>query len=124
MTLRKIDENLRLQSGMNIFGQIEGGRIFVHRRHQPEQWVCLDLDSSDNRFHVAAIIEERSETCPAFLAHAVPFVENNDPSAQHRGHQRRSDISKLRLALNDGRNEKILRPGVDGGLKNINFAAK
>src|SRR5204863_8768059 len=45
VALRKVDENLRLETGMNVFGQLEGGGVVVHRGNHPEIRMRLDLDA-------------------------------------------------------------------------------
>ena len=103
---RKIDQDLRLQAGVDVLGQIESAGVVVHGGHQAEQRMRLDLDSGDDGFDVAAIVEQRREARPAFLAHAVAFIENDDAAAQHGGHQRRGDIAQLRFALDHGRDSR------------------
>ena len=82
----------------------------------------LDLDSGDDGFHITAVIEQRSEARPALLAHAVAFVEDHDAAAQHRGHQRRSDVAQPRFALDHRRDQQILGPRIDRGLHDVDFA--
>ena len=84
----------------------------------------LDLDAGDDRLHVAAGIEQRSQARPALLAHAVAFVENRDAAANHRGDQGRRDVAQLPFAFDHRRDEQILGPRVHCRLENVDIAAQ
>ncbi len=81
IALRKIDQDLRLQAGVDVFRKIERAGVVVHRGDEAEQRMRLDLDPRDNRFDIAAGIEQRGQARPAFLAHAVAFVEDHDAAS-------------------------------------------
>ena len=90
----KVDQDLRLQARVDVFGQFEGGRIVVHGGDQPEIRVRFDLDAGDDAFHIAAVIEQRRQAGPALFAHAVAFVENRDAAQDHGADQRRSHVAQ------------------------------
>src|SRR5436305_985286 len=43
LTLRKINQNLRLQTRVDIFGKVECRRVVVHRGYESEILMCPDL---------------------------------------------------------------------------------
>ena len=88
LALREIDQNLRLQARVNVFGQLEGRSVVVHRGHQAEQRMRLDLDAGDDRLDIAPGVEQRRQRRPALLAHPVAFIQDRDAAAQHGRHQR------------------------------------
>ena len=82
----------------------------------------LDLDSGHDGFGVAAIIQQRRETRPALLAHAIAFVQDCDPAADHRGQQGGCHITQFGLAFDHRGDQQILRPRIHGGLHDVDFA--
>ena len=57
VAFREIDEDLRLEPGVDVLGQLEGGSIVVHGGDQAELRVRLDFDAGHDGFHIAAVVE-------------------------------------------------------------------
>ena len=76
----------------------------------------FDLDPRDDAFHVAPVIEQRREACPALLAHTVAFIEDHNTAHDHRADERRCDVAKAAFALDDRRDQQIFRSRIHGRL--------
>ncbi|SPF55901.1 hypothetical protein SBA4_7550003 [Candidatus Sulfopaludibacter sp. SbA4] len=122
IAFRKIDEDLGLQPGMDVFRQLEGGSVVVHGGDHPKMRMGLDLDAGDDGFHVAPVIQQGRQAGPALLAHAVAFVHDGDAPADHGGDQRRRHVAQAAFALDHGSNQQILRTRVQGGLQDVDIA--
>ena len=121
ISFRKIEQNLWLQAALDVLWQIKGARIVVHGRHKAKQGVRLDLDAGDNRFHIAAGIEQGGEARPAFLAHAIALVKNRHTTAHHRSDESGSNIAQLALLFKHGGDNQILGTRVNRGLHDVNL---
>ena len=121
--LGEVDHDLRLQTGVDVLGQLECGSIIVHRGGHAEAPMSMNLDAGNDGFDVTAIIEQGRERCPAFLAHAVAFVEYTDAASDHGCHERRGDIAKTAFAFDDRRDQQVFRAGVERRLHDIDVAA-
>ena len=85
--------------------------------------VRLDFDAGHDGFHVAAVVEQRRQACPALLAHAVALVEDGDAAADHGGDQRRGDVAQASLAGDHRGDQQIFGAGIEGGLEDVDVAS-
>jgi hypothetical protein len=74
-------------------------------------------------FNVSPVVEERRQTGPTLLAHAIAFVQNHDAAQNHGAHQRRCHVAQTARAFDYRRNEKIFRTRVQCGLHDEHVAA-
>ena len=116
--------DLGLESGEDVFGNLIGGRVVVHGHRGAKIGVRLDLDSRDDRFHVAPRVEQGSQGSPALLAHAVALVENANASAQHGRRQRRSMVADHLTGADDRSHQEVLGAGIHRALKDVNLVAE
>jgi hypothetical protein len=123
VVLGKIDPDLRLQARVDVLRQLESRSIIVHGGDQPEIRMRLDFNSRHDGFHIAPVIEQRREAGPAFLAHAVAFVDDGDAAGDHRCHQRRRYVTQVSRAFDHGCDQQVLRACVHGRLQNVHIPA-
>src|SRR5579862_2013025 len=118
----EVDEDLWLQAGVNVFGQLEGGGVVIHGGDDAEVGMGFDLDAGDDAFDIAPVIQQGRERCPAFFTHAVTFVENGDAAPDHGGDEGGSHVAQTPFPFNDRGDEKIFGAGIERSLHDVDVA--
>ena len=118
---RKLERQRRLQSAENVIGNLKCRFVLVHRHGTAKIRMGANGDAGDDRFDVAAMIQQRGQRGPAFFVHPIAFVKNANTAANHRRHQRRGVIGNLATFGQHRRDQQIFRAGIGRALIDEQF---